>query len=325
MSRLTQGDLQRFSEQGFLAVENLLDAETVIKPLQAEYMELFDGLARRSFARGKIRSLYEDLPFPQRLAQVMQESGEPYHLYMDIALTTDSAVPDMPIHTGPAVFNLLTNPGLLDAVESFIGPEIYVNPVHHVRIKPPARVLAGAYRNSLAGTTDWHQDQAVVLPEADDTEILTVWMAITDATVENGCLVVVPGSYHGSLVPHCPINANGAPIVNIARQYRRTSEAIPAPIRSGGGLFMHRQTMHASLPNVSDGIRWSFDLRFQPIGKPTGRPFFPGFVARSRRHPEAELHDWRVWAEMWDEARQRLVGKEKMPSNRWSQDAAVCA
>ena len=38
---------------------------------------------------------------------------------------------------GPAVFDVLTAPPLLDAVESIIGPEIYSNPTQHVRLKPP--------------------------------------------------------------------------------------------------------------------------------------------------------------------------------------------
>ena len=45
--------------------------------------------------------------------------------------------PDTPFWTGPAVFALLRNQAILDAVESLIGPEIYANPVQHVRIKPP--------------------------------------------------------------------------------------------------------------------------------------------------------------------------------------------
>jgi hypothetical protein len=61
---------------------------------------------------------------------------------------------------------------------------------------------------------------------------------------------------------------------------------------------------------VSDDIRWSFDLRYQPIGQPTGRPAFPGFVARSRRYPESELRDWREWRQLWLDARARLAEGE---------------
>jgi hypothetical protein len=84
--------------------------------------------------------------------------------------------------------------------------------------------------------------------------------------------------------------------------------------------------MHASLRNLSQGARWSFDLRYQPIGQPTGRPWFPDFVVRSERDPSSELRDWRVWADKWRQARTRLAasgGVDK--TNRWDGSQAVCA
>ena len=47
------------------------------------------------------------------------------------------------------------------------------------------------------------------------------------------------------------------------------------------------KTMHRSLPNVSDHIRWSLDLRYCDRRKPTGRADVPGFVVRSAQAPEA--------------------------------------
>ncbi len=62
-------------------------------------------------------------------------------------------------------------------------------------------------------------------------------------------------------------------------------------MQAGDVLFLNKMMLHSSLSNVSDRIRISFDLRYNPIGQPSGRPAFPGFVARSRRAPEAELTD----------------------------------
>ncbi len=62
-------------------------------------------------------------------------------------------------------------------------------------------------------------------------------------------------------------------------------------------------TKHASLINESDGVRFSFDLRYNPTDQPTGRPWFPGFVARSRSYPESELKDFEAWDRTWDQAR----------------------
>ncbi|NBQ62590.1 MAG: phytanoyl-CoA dioxygenase, partial [Proteobacteria bacterium] len=101
---------------------------------------------------------------------------------------------------------------------------------------------------------------------------------------------------------------------------------LPVPVPRGGALFLHRQTMHASLDNKSQGVRWSFDLRYQPIGQPTGRPWFPDFVARSRSNPATELRDPQVWAQMWHNTRTHLASiTEKIKTNRWTGDEPVCA
>lgn len=98
--------------------------------------------------------------------------------HFDISLPDKGVTEQTPIHLGPGAFGLLTNCRLLDAVEQIVGPEIYSNPIQHARIKPPEREAPEELRKgSLMGQTDWHQDRGVHLPEADQTDILTVWSA----------------------------------------------------------------------------------------------------------------------------------------------------
>src|SRR6185295_4153103 len=241
--------------------------------------------------------------------------------YFDISLPFRGVTPETPIHLGPETFGLLRNPRLLDVVEQFIGGEIYSNPIQHTRIKPPERELPEHLRvSSLLGRTDWHQDRGVHLPEADDTQMLTVWLPVLDATAENGCLCVIPGSHRAGLVTHCLAPGAGIPAGLL------DGEPMALPVKRGSVLFFHYFTKHASLSNTSNGIRWSFDLRYHPIGQATGRPAFPGFVARSRREPSSETTDYRVWADSWRQTRSRVAqvavdGK----FTRWTGTEAVCA
>lgn len=323
MPALERAQIDQFREEGYLVAEGVLDQEKDLEPVVAEYTALLDGLIERWHAEGTIASTYRDLPFGQRLTKVL-EAGQAYYQHFDIALPQSNVREDTPIHLGAAVFNLLRSPRLLDCVESLIGPEIYSNPVQHVRIKPPERYVPDTHRNSLTATTDWHQDQGVILPEADESTILTVWLPITDATEENGCLMLVPRSHRDDLVPHC-LTTKRKKGLHIPDQFLRPEETIPVPVKRGGVLFMHRRTMHASLPNRSDDIRWSFDLRYNPIGQPTGRPAFPGFVARSRTNPASELRDPKGWANLWQATRADLAMREKPTFNRWAEDSPVCA
>ena len=167
-------DVERFRDQGYLVVEDALDLERDLNPVVAEYTQLLDELAAQWYAAGKLTSTYADLPFVQRLAQVLTETGRAGYSPFDISLPFANVTEETPIHLGPATFALLTSPRLLDAVEQIIGPEILSNPIQHVRIKPPEHLLPEELRNSLVAQTDWHQDQGVALPEVDEAEMLTV-------------------------------------------------------------------------------------------------------------------------------------------------------
>ena len=325
MLTLTSDNLDFFIRNGYLRVENLLDPEKVIDPIIEEYSGVLSTLADELFDEGKISSKYAYLDFSERVTQIYEESNEVYNQYFDFSLPQSGINSDTPFWAGPAVFRALTDRKLLDFVEMFIGAEIYSNPVQHVRIKvPETRSPKDESGNIVFGATPWHQDNGVITEDADDTDMLTVWFPLMDADEENGCLQVVPGSHKHGLVPHCP-GYKGGVGTQIPEHLVDTPRAVPMPIKKGGVLFLHKKTVHSALPNVSDRIRWSFDLRYQPIGQPTGRASFPGFVARSKAHPEDELRSPEVWEEMWTHTRDSLANSEQPRFNRWNGTDAVCA
>jgi phytanoyl-CoA hydroxylase len=315
--------MEQMDELGFVVIRDLLDPAQDLHTVIDEYITLLDDLTTRWLAEGKLNSAYKNLPFEHRLTEVFRESQQPYHQEFDISLPQDAITEETPIHLGRSIFNLLRSPRLLDAVEIFIGPEIYSNPVQHVRIKLPESLVPEEMRHPLTAKTQWHQDMGVVDSEADRSQILSVWIPLTKATVENGCLVVVPGSHKGELAAHCRLEDYKG-LYGIPERYIGGNQ-VPVPMEPGDAMFFFSKLKHASLPNISDEIRWSFDLRYNPIGQPTGRPWFPGFVARSRVNPASELRDPEVWAQLWRETRATLA-KGDIPSfNRWSSGDPRCA
>ena len=322
-------DTERFREEGYLLVEDLLDPARDLDPVVREYEATLDRVAAEWRAAGTIASDYAGLPFAERFGRVLNDAGPAGYRPFDISLSgSDPAEPlHNAIHLGPAVFDLITSPRLVDAVAALIGPEVLSNPIQHVRIKPPEASLSDAFkgRNTMVGAVAWHQDQGVALPEVDETELLTVWFPVFESTVENGCLCVVPRSHERGLLTHCPSRPGQEFDLRIPDSVKGAG-GIPVPMRRGSVLFLHRRTMHSSLRNLSGGVRWSFDLRYQPIGQPTGRPWFPSFVVRSRRDPSSEVHDWRAWADLWRQARSHLAAHpEAMKPRRWTGAEPVCA
>ena len=316
-----------FHQEGYLVAEGVLDVERDLQPVIEEYTALIDRLCRTWHAERRLQSTYGDLPFGQRLARALHETGERYERPVDFALPQAGITENTPIHLGAAVFHMLTSPRLLDAVEQFLGPEIACNPIHHTRIKLPQREVPPDRWNSATAQTDWHQDLGVATEEQNDSHVLTVWLPVTEATVENRCLVVIPRSHTGDLAHHCLVSPQKKGL-HIPDKFLAPGQPLPLPMQPGDLLFFHKKTQHASLTNESDDIRWSMDLCYNPVGQPSGRPWFPSFVARSRQHPERVLTDPHAWAQLWLDTRRRLAGipPEEWPKfNRWDKDSELCA
>ena len=318
MTMLNQDQITQFETQGYLVVPDVLPAQ-IMDRVRAEYATLLDDLYAGWYAEGAVSVAPETLDFWGKLLTAYN-AGCDYFQPMDISLPGDQIKRDTPFHFGPAVFDMLTARPLLDIVEQLIGPELTSNPIQHVRIKPPAVALAEDEIRAHITATDWHQDRGVTHAEADQTDMITVWIAVTDATPENGCLQVQAQQADQDMLPHCARTQTG-----IAHGFIDETAGLPLPVKAGGVVLFHPLTPHASLPNTTDGFRWSFDIRYNVTGQPTGRSHFPDFIARSRTKPETELRDWQEWKRHWEEARLALSDAPHIDIHRWTSDAPYCA
>ena len=311
---LSPEQLRAFHRDGVLVVEDVVPAALRAR-VEAEYAARLAelcaawGVAPRGDVFATLRAVHA--------------AGHDWFQPLDISLPGGPIAPDTPFHAGPAVFDLVTAPEILDVVESLIGPEITSNPIQHLRIKPPAAELRADEARAHVTVTSWHQDRGVAHAEADATDIVTVWVAMTDADRENGCLVAQPFAPGAAqrMLPHCPMAQTAIPDA-----FLEPARRVDLPVRAGGVVLLHPMVPHASRPNASpDRCRWSFDLRYNRTGQPTGRAHFPDFVARSRRAPETALRDWEAWRGLWLDARARAAGLPHVPIHRWTGDSPHCA
>ncbi len=301
--KLSERQINDFERDGFLILNDVL-SESDRAPIYAEYEALVDQIARD---RNHIHSEWHTLTFEQRFTHLIATDPAAYE-FLDISLPLSNALTQASgMHTGPAVFNLITHPNLLDIAESIVGPDVVSNPVQHVRIKPPENALNDQGRgNSNMARTGWHQDAAVLLEHAEQSPILTVWVAMSDATSEMGCMHAVPGSHRWpQLGQHCP-GKSGAGEIYIPKPLVEEYEVENLAVRAGGVVLLHKNTWHGAGPNQSDRLRWSFDLRYQPPSYATGRECFPEFYARSKHHPERVISHPSQWVKLWQTARENI-------------------
>ena len=316
---LSSDQLSRFQRDGYLLVEGVLEPAALVEPLFAEYGEVLERLAHELRDRGGLASTYHDLQFAERLIRIYRETGRDHSRYFNPSLMTSGVTPDAPFWAGPAGFRIITHERVLDLVECLIGPEIYSNPVQHIRIKPP-RAPAPERRHRRSGA---RESMASGQRRGGPRRRRHRHAHGVDRAV--GCspgarLSAGDSVESQALRTHCPGSA-GRPLA-IPDALLELNRATPVPTRAGDVILMHKHTIHGSPPNVSEQIRWSLDLRYNP----TGRPEFPCFVARSRRDPESELRDPEAWARLWRGVRERLAAHPLAKiAHRWRRTEPVCA
>jgi len=147
-----------------------------------------------------------------------------------------------------------------------------------------------------------------------------VWVAITDATPEMGCMQAIKGSHLWPNVGmHCP-GKSGVGEIFIPGALVNEHTPTNLSVNAGGLVLLHKRTWHGAGPNVSDKTRWSFDLRYQPPGFNTGRECFPEFIARSKASPETVLSDATEWRKLWLTARHEIATglRDATFNERWN-------
>ena len=228
---LNQSQLQQFDAQGYLVLERFVE-ESLLLRLEAEYSDALDRQIERWQASGALQEKPKG-SFFERLLQVNRE-GLDWFQPLDISLPIEKITDHTPFHMGPAVFDLLTYAPLLDVAESLLGPELAGNPIQHVRIKPPSEFVSRDDNRAHVSVTAWHQDRGVALAEADNTSMVTAWVAVTDACIENGCLTVIAGPADDSLLQHCPAGQTHIPDTVLDK-----SPAIPLEVPRGSVVLIH--------------------------------------------------------------------------------------
>lgn len=135
-----------------------------------------------------------------------------------------------------------TDVALLDLVEDIIGAPMCLY-ADQALLKPPR---VGSEKMP-------HQDNAYFKVEPGDA-VVTAWCALDDATVDNGCMHYIPGSHRAGLVGHAGVK--GTPHL-VPEGFDRVA-AVAVPIRAGGVIFHHAESLHFSPVNATDTWRRAF-------------------------------------------------------------------
>jgi non-haem Fe2+, alpha-ketoglutarate-dependent halogenase len=148
---------------------------------------------------------------------------------------------------------LVRHPRILDAVEDLIGPNLlcWTTNFFIKEANNPAFV-------------SWHQDATYWGLDPDD--VVTAWLALSDAPIESGAMKFLPGSHRRRKLPHHdtfhPDNllSRGQEIAVVVDD----ADGVFVPLRAGEASLHHVKLVHGSEPNRTGDRRIGLAIRYIP-------------------------------------------------------------
>ena len=218
--RITEAQARSFNERGFFVLEDAIDAATVARV--REEIDPYETKTEK-YLRAQ----------PNRRAMIAEADGISFtvHLVRRSKICRE--------FSASAVFT--------DLCHDLVGPDVRLYWDQAVYKKPEYPKIF-----------PWHQDNGYTYIEPQ--AYLTCWVALTDATVDNGCPWVIAGGHLRGTLAHrmtepgyvCR-DADGA-------------DALAAPVRAGGIVVFSSLTPHRTGPNVTTDVRKAYILQYAPDG-----------------------------------------------------------
>ncbi|RAP76048.1 phytanoyl-CoA dioxygenase family protein [Paenibacillus montanisoli] len=103
----------------------------------------------------------------------------------------------------------------------------------------------------------WHQDNGYV--PTDPVQYMTCWLALDDATIENGCVWIQPRSHLQGFVEHFQTDTGW-------QCYFGDDPGQPVPLKKGSMVIFNSLLFHRSTPNLSNGTRKAYVIQYSVEG-----------------------------------------------------------
>lgn len=192
----------------------------------------------------------------KQLAEIADPNHPGHHLFYEFH-TNESTDPDSVLFHSlghwritEGFHDLFWNPAFTRAASQLLGDvsvrlwhdQLFCKPAHH------------------GGVVAWHQDYSYWTCTRP-MQHLTCWVALDDATTENGCLNYIPGSHRWGLLdrPNLAGDMNGL-MEFLSDEQKAAFKPIPIELKKGYATFHHPLLVHGSYENKSERSRRAFVL-----------------------------------------------------------------
>lgn len=233
-SKLTQQQIESYRENGFLLVENFL-SDTELSFWRNAVTDAIEKRNGRKFAFSDSKVGEDD-----GINKDSDYYGKVFDQMLNLWQTNDDVKKIM----------LDENIGKMVAdLAGWEGTRIWHD---QALIKRP-----------WANPTSWHLDTPFW--SFSDRRALSIWVALDDATMENGCLYFIPGSYHSTTFDNPGIGKNMDAIFDMYPQFLK-SPSVAVPMKAGSCSFHNGLTIHGAGANMTNGFRRAMTCAYMPDG-----------------------------------------------------------
>ena len=153
-------------------------------------------------------------------------------------------------HTHPYFRALAESPPILGAMEALLGSPLRYY-TDQMFVKPPRH----------GSLVPWHQDAAYW--PCVEPRLVSLWLALDEVTIANGCVRFIPGS-HREALPHHVVDSGTPNRLATRPEYVDASREVPVELRPGSACIHHSLTLHHSLANESDKGRRGLVMIYMP-------------------------------------------------------------
>jgi phytanoyl-CoA hydroxylase len=230
---LTAEQRDSWSEFGFFRIPDFVDRDVCSTMLQR---------ANEIVRDKKVATQVGAWVLPES-NKLKENSGEP----------EDAVSKVFRLHRDECFMNFAISPKVVDLVAELISPDLDVFLSQFI------------YKTSGAWGQPWHQD-SYYFPFEPARPVVGAWLAVTEATLKNGCLHVLPGSHREPIHQHIPDRRPGANYGYVEIVDHDMSRSTPVLMNPGDLLLFDSHLMHRSTDNESDSIRAAMVYHYAASG-----------------------------------------------------------
>lgn len=225
MTAATETSDPRVRQQGYLLIEDLLTPEECdeIGARLSEY-------ARRERPTGDGIRLQQE-PALARTGRKVQPGQD---IRKVSGLWSDPLIRE----------KLITRPEIVSRIQALVGDRVWL-------FRADALMKPG----QVGSEKGFHQDSPYW--PIEPMSLWSCWLPLDDATLENGCMLVIPGS-QGQALPHQQTQDDYV----IPDQHYDLDAVVPVPMRRGSGLFFHSLLVHGTAANTSGQSRRAITMSY---------------------------------------------------------------